>query len=168
MRMARVGLVGMLVSLTLLVVKPVMAQAGTLLTKIGNVSVTANYTQWWYTSENPVLQGTAAASSVVDITIDDAANSVTTDANGNWSYSPTTLTNGDHSVTIASTTESYSFTLTIGSTVPADVSTGGTATDSGETLPVAGGAWPTVMLGVMGAGMLLSGGWYLARERRSV
>lgn len=56
------------------------------------------------TNDNtPLLQGTAEANSVVSILEDGVLlDTVTSDANGNWSYSPT-LTDGTHSFTVTVT-----------------------------------------------------------------
>jgi hypothetical protein len=145
---------------------PVLAQAGEILTYIGNMQTVNTYTHWWYTAENPALQGTAEANAAVTVTIDDVANDTTADASGNWSLSPTTLTNGDHQVTLASGATSYSFTLTIGSSVPETVTSDTTATESGETLPVAGGLLPTVGLTFGGLMLILGGSYYWATAKR--
>jgi hypothetical protein len=143
----------------------VLAGAG-LLTSIGNLQTPQTYSQWWYTSENPLLRGVAAAGEQVSVTIDGTANSVTADANGIWAYQPTTLGNGDHSVSIAAGGQTYAFTLTIGSTVPADITAG--ETTSPDELPQAGTASLTMLLGTAGVLLLLGGSLALAKNQRVI
>jgi len=114
--------------------------ANTVLSKIGIMELGGNaYTEWWYTEANPTLTGVAAAGAKVTITIDNVAAEVTADSAGNWTYSPTTLTTGDHTVSIASGTDAYTFTLHAGQNVPADLATGGTSGDgSTDGVPATG------------------------------
>ncbi len=115
--------------------------ANTVLSKIGIMELGGNaYTEWWYTEENPALTGVAAAGAKVTITIDSVAAEVTADSLGNWTYSPTTLTTGDHTISIASGTDTYAFTLHAGQNVPEDLTTaGGTSTDgSTDGVPATG------------------------------
>jgi len=111
--------------------------AGFSLTYIGTLATNgAKYNHWWYTVANPTLKGTATASTAVTVTIDSVASSVTSDAAGVWTFVPTTLTNGDHQVSLSSGGETIAFTLTIGSTMPSQSSGSGTPTTA-STLPVA-------------------------------
>lgn len=107
------------------------------LTKIGVMDLAGNaYSEWWYTEENPVLTGVAAANATVTIKIDDQTATATADASGNWTYTPTTLTTGDHTITITTGSDSYAFTLHAGQNVPEDLASGGSATDT--TVPATG------------------------------
>lgn len=116
------------------------------LTKIGALNTNGSvYSEWWYTKENPTLSGTAETGASVAITIDDASSSVTADSSGVWSFSSTTLLNGDHTVKISSSGNEYSFTLHVGSTVPADVgssSSGSSSTNGSDTTPQTTSAVP--------------------------
>lgn len=124
------------------------------LQSIGSSAVTnQNLTQWWYTAENPRLVGTAAANSSVTITIDSVANTVTADASGNWSYQPSTLTTGDHTVTITGDGETRNFTIHIGSTAPTPSTETKGASGSAQTLPQSGSV--TTTLAMIGSGVVL-------------
>lgn len=124
----------LLIILAFFLLLPVTAlAAGFQLTAIGAMDVTgATSTKWWYSTDNPALAGTATANSTVTITIDSVASTTTADASGVWSYTPTALTAGDHSVELSADAGSQSFTLTIGD-IPANVSAPTTS-----DLPVAG------------------------------
>jgi len=107
--------------------------AGFTLTYIGAIATAGQtYNHWWYTVTNPTLKGTADPSAIVTVTIDSTAAEVTADTTGNWSY-PTTLASGDHQISLASSGSTYTFTLTIGLTVPANI-----ASQSGTTAPNTG------------------------------
>lgn len=143
---------------------PVWALAGGILTNIGSMETNNSYSHWWYTGQNLVLKGTATASTQVTVTIDSTANNVTADASGNWTFTPTTLTTGDHQLVIASGATSYSFTLTIGSSVPETATSGGTATS--EAIPVTGGLGPTIGLVIGGLVLVLGGSYYMMTAKR--
>jgi len=117
-------------------------------------------TNWYYTSQNPRLSGTAVASSNVTITIDGTDYPVSADANGNWSYSPTTLTTGDRSISVVGDGQTMSFTLHVGQSVPSSTSTS-TSTGSAQTLPVSGAVENTLML-LGGGAILIFVGWRLS------
>lgn len=119
---------------------------------------------WYYTSENPLLTGTAAANSSVTVAIDGTDYPVTADASGNWSLVPTTLTDGAHSVTVTGDGQTLSFTLNIGQSVPTQSSTpSAQASGSATTLPVSGTLENTLFL--FGAGSIfVGGGWWLSKR----
>jgi hypothetical protein len=111
---------------------------------------------WYYTADNPTFSGTTIASSTVNITIDATQYSTTANSSGNWTYLPTTLTTGDHSVTIADSQNSLSFTIHIGQSAPTGTSSGSISTSSG-TLPVAGSLTQTLLMLTGGAVILAAG-----------
>ena len=133
------------------------SQAATFsLTKIGSLDTQGKqYSQWWYTGSNPKLVGTADASAQVTITIDTQSNTATADASGNWSYISSTLSTGDHKIVLASSTQSYSFTLTIGSNVPATTTSNSSTTSTTGTptsqLPVTGSVVGLIFLSIIAA-----------------
>jgi len=142
------------------------------LTKIGTSAITTeSIKQWSYTSENPVLQGTTGPSAVVTIVIDSQTFTTTADIDGDWTYTPTTLTNGSHQVTISEGTTTMTFTLTISpDTVATESATKGgvtpVATSSGivypTTLPQSGmDSTPLMLLG--GSCILVGAGMYIQR-----
>ena len=116
---------------------------------------TQTITEWWYTGQNPTLSGTAAASSAISITIDSTAFSTTADASGNWTYTPTTLTTGDHTVSLTGDGQTVSFTIHIGQNVPADLGT--TSTSTGSAMPVSGSVSQTLAILGLGAGAIFAG-----------
>lgn len=134
------------------------------LTHIGTLATGgAKYDEWNYTSPNPMLRGVAGANAQVTININTIAQTVLSDASGNWSYLPTTLTTGIHAVALSSGTEQYSFIINIGSTLPAGTPTPvGTMTTVPQDLPVTGAAEVTLAL-LAGAGALLFAGYRLTR-----
>lgn len=126
------------------------------LQSIGSSTITnQNLTQWWYTAENPRFVGTAVANSSVTITIDSVANTTTADDSGNWSFQPSTLTTGDHSVSITGDNQTRSFTIHIGSTAPSSTSTG--ASGSAQTLPQSGSTTMTLAMIGIGAALMIGG-----------
>ncbi len=121
---------------------------------IGSSTVSSQtLSEWWYTSPNPTLTGTAAASSIVTITIDGTPSTVTADASGNWTYQPTLLTTGDHQVTIVGDGQTLTFTIHIGQTVPSTTTTA----SSSATLPVSGSGTQTLLLLGVGGLVLVTG-----------
>jgi Big-like domain-containing protein len=144
-----------IIGLFLLIASPALA-SGFQLQYIGGLDTQgATYSEWWYSTENPSLSGITTAGDSVSVTIDGTANSATVDASGNWSYSPSTLTAGDHTVAITGSAGSLSFTLHIGSTIPANVTA-----PSASDMPVAGIIDSTLALWLVG-GLLLTLGLFV-------
>lgn len=114
------------------------------LKSIGSVTTSGQQiSHWWYTGLNPVLTGDAVAGSTVTISIDGTENSVTADAAGAWTYNPGTLTAGDHAIILTNNGVIINFTLTLGAE---NVDYAAIGSGSGETLPAAGVALPTMIL----------------------
>ncbi|HLB51856.1 hypothetical protein A3F07_04200 [candidate division WWE3 bacterium RIFCSPHIGHO2_12_FULL_38_15] len=111
------------------------------LEKIGALSTGGKmYSEWWYTGENPALSGKADPDVEVTVKVDDKSYVFDSGASGNWSVTPTNLTNGDRNVAI--TTDeggSYSFKLHVGQNLPENLGgTGGSATQSTTSAPTTG------------------------------
>lgn len=130
------------IGMFLLSVSVVSAQTSTFaVTSIGTIDtsdgVLSSYT---YTSENPVIEGTAEELADVLVVIDGVEDSVTADDVGVWSYSPADLLDGgSYEIEITSGTESESFTLTINATSVGGTDEDLTTTKGGEpTLPDSG------------------------------
>jgi hypothetical protein len=139
-------LLGAVIAL-LVATQPVIASGGISLTSIGTLNTAgAQYPEWWYSGENPVLTGTAPAGAQVDIAINSISSSVTADASGNWTTA-TTMATGDHTVSLSTSGSNYTFTLHAGQTAPEGMS------GAGSDLPVAGSFLPT--LGLLGVGFAL-------------
>ena len=147
--------------LTLVMVSSVHA-AALAVTSIGSLDTSGTfYSSWWYTNENPALSGTAGANATVTVDIDGAGDNTTADINGNWYYSPTTLTTGDHLITITSESEVATFNLTIGADASTSTSTT-TATASATlptTLPDSGVGDYAIILTIIGLGAIGLGGY---------
>ncbi|HEX9817727.1 MAG TPA: hypothetical protein VGA89_02450 [Patescibacteria group bacterium] len=145
----------------------VVLAASLAVTSIGGVAVTGTLTSFTTTKTSPTMIGTATNDATVDIKIDDLTVAVTADADGDWSYTPTSLTVTSHAVEITSNLETVSFTLVIddGTTTTSTTSTtttkGGTSTTSGE-LPQAGSATNTFL--IVTAGMFLIGTGIVAHQ----
>jgi hypothetical protein len=121
------------------------AAAGLTLSSVGNYNPPADVpSQIWYTNTTITFTGTATAGSTVTATIDGVSEAAAVDSAGNWSYTKT-FTAEDHQVTLASDSETISFTLTAGQTVPSDYS-GSTASGT----PTAGFVSPTLIFAISG------------------
>lgn len=118
---------------------------------------------WTYSGKNPALVGTTDPSSTVTVTIAGTDYTATADASGNWSYLPTTLTTtGTYPITLASGSDTLSFTLdlTVASGSATTTAKGGTT--SGELvlpdeLPQTGSLQQTVLLMGTGLGLTVAG-----------
>lgn len=135
------------------------------LSRIGALDTQGNtYSEWWYTGTKPTLQGTADPGDMVTITVDDSSSEVTADDSGTWSFS-TDLGEGEHSVTLVSGEESYSFTLHLGQSLPADLGSSGTTetTESTTQVPETG---VTQLFALVAGVSALALGWYFYSTRK--
>lgn len=116
------------------------------LTKIGAMDTGGkNYSEWWYTVENPSLSGTATKDTDVTIKVDDKSGTAKADGSGNWTYSTATAL-GDHTVSISSGSEKYDFKLHITKELPSNLggtsqstaSGAGNGTGNGNAVPSTG------------------------------
>lgn len=129
-------------------------------------SSTADLTfiEWSYVGENPEFIGEASPSAEVSVGLNGAANAVTADVNGGWSFVPLTLTAGSHEVSITSGSESITFTLSISSTSSSSSSSSSSGSiDLPETLPQTGGFEQTLALVL--AGVILVGLGMMTRSK---
>ena len=133
--------------LFLLTGKNVLA-GGFNLKSIGSVDTSGQQiSHWWYTGSVPTLTGEAVAGDTITISIDGEEGSVTANGDGNWTYVPVALGDGDHEIILTSGGSTISFTLTMGAeNVDWD------AVNSGDTevLPAAGIFFPTLGLSMIG------------------
>ena len=120
-----------------------------------------SYSEWWYSTENPNLSGITTAGDTVTVTIDGNSNAATVDASGNWSYLPSSLTTGDHQVSISGGAGSVAFTLHITSNIPSNVSA-----PSQSEMPVAGVIDKTLTLWLAGGFLLIVGVLVVPNKRR--
>ena len=123
------------------------------LKSIGSVNTSGQQiSHWWYTGSVPTMNGEAAAGETVTISIDGTEATATADGEGNWTYVPEALGDGDHEIILTSGGSTISFTLTMGAdNVDWDsVNSGG-----GETLPAAGVLFPTLGLTTLGGVFVL-------------
>lgn len=162
MRKKLLALAFVVISLTL--VTPAFA-AGLAVTSIGSLDTSTGtfYSAWWYTKENPALSGTASPSATVTISIDGVEATTTANTLGTWSYTPTTLTTGNHAVVITSETETVSFSIEIGSEVSTTTTTTvplQTSTNSGTTTLPDSGVGLYTILAVVGGMLALGFGAY--------
>ncbi|WP_258767759.1 S-layer family protein [Bradyrhizobium arachidis] len=96
-----------------------------------------------HVTANPALNGTGLANTVVHFTIDGSpiAATVTTDAQGAWSFTPSGLADGPHTI-VASQTDPFgntgsaalSFTLDMAAPTVAITSTGGSTNQASQTI----------------------------------
>jgi len=110
---------------------------------------------WWYSGSSAVMKGEAVIGNTVTVSIDGNEGTATVDGDGNWTYTPTNLADGDHTIILTSGGSTIKFTLTMGTTnVDWDV----VGKESSATaLPAAGVTLPTVLLLVLGTGFVLIG-----------
>ncbi|MCJ9707003.1 Ig-like domain-containing protein, partial [Bradyrhizobium sp. SHOUNA76] len=96
-----------------------------------------------HVTANPALSGTGLANTVVHFTIDGSpiAATVTTDAQGAWSFTPSGLADGSHTIVASQTdtfgnTGSASLNFTLDTTAPtvAITSTGGPVNQASQTI----------------------------------
>jgi hypothetical protein len=92
-------------------------------------------------TRDPALTGTADPNAVVHFTIDGnaVADTATADASGSWSFTPTGLGDGTHTIVASETnasgaTGTASLTFTLDTQAPTPVITGGSITDGQVTL----------------------------------
>lgn len=110
------------------------------------------------TSEQPTFTGKAPPGATVTLIIrsDPVTVTVTADANGNWSYTPTApLASGTHSVVASATDPTTGTTLT--TTNSFVVASGGSGTSSQSATPVSGSFETTLLLLGLGAILFFSG-----------
>lgn len=136
------------------------------LTSIGGVTTgSGTLTSFTTTKTSPTFIGTAAADATVDITIDDLVVAATADSVGDWSYTPTNLSEGDHTIELSSNLETLSFTLTVdtGASSSSTTSTSSSSTStSSATLPASGTVSNTFL--VFAAGLFLIGSGVVAHQ----
>jgi len=88
----------------------------------------------------------------VTVNIDSVDYPANVDGAGNWSFNPTTLSDGDHSVSLTSPAGSQAFTLHISPNIPAEA-----VAPEPKDMPVAGSSEQTMWL-FLGAGLILAAG----------
>ncbi|HDQ88768.1 MAG TPA: hypothetical protein ENN92_01315 [candidate division WWE3 bacterium] len=134
------------------------------LDKIGTLVTNGQrYTEWWYSGSTPALSGTSAAGTEVTVAFDDASSTVTTGTDGNWTHTPASLETGDYAVVISTDTDSYSFTLHLGQTMPTGGTTGSVSETTQSTVPDTGVAQ---VFAILGGGTALVVGWYLLSNKK--
>lgn len=135
------------------------------LNKIGSLDLGGNnYTEWWYTGENPIFYGSASPNSEVSVKIGDSTYKVNSDDQGNWSY-PAQILKGDYQILITQGNESITFTLHLGQNLPASTS----SPTEESTVPATGSNQIVSM--AMGVGVLLLATYFYISgdpRRRSV
>ncbi|MBB4427364.1 Ca2+-binding RTX toxin-like protein [Bradyrhizobium sp. CIR48] len=129
-----------------------------------------------HVTANPALSGTGLANTVVHFTVDGSpiATTVTTDAQGAWSFTPSGLTDGSHTIVASQTdifgnTGSASLSFTLDTTAPtvAITSTGGPVNQASQTITgtvdvADAGATVTILDGSTTIGTAIvqgNGGW---------
>jgi len=134
------------------------AQVPTLsVTSIGTIDVEGELlTAYTYTSENPTIRGTANPSEDVTITVDGVAYTVTANSSGIWTYTPSTLLDGDaYDIVIQSEATSIGFALTITEVGVGDVDD---VVETTATLPDTGIGDYTFLLALGGIITLIGAG----------
>jgi hypothetical protein len=124
------------------------------LKSIGQVDTSGReISHWWYSGSSAVMKGEAAASSTVTVSVDGTDGTATADGDGNWTYSPASLADGDHEVVLTNSGSTIKFTLTTG---VSNVNWDAVDKDAGTTtLPTAGVTFPTIALMMVGGSLVL-------------
>jgi Bacterial Ig-like domain len=161
--------------------------AGLTLNKIGtDITEGKTFSEWTYVGINPEFIGESAAGATVEVKVDDVSYEVIADVNGNWTWQPTALAEGDHDITVKSDGEFIYFTLHLTSedtssatssattattsattaTTSATTAGKGGLTDTTEALPQSGAFEMTVLL--IASGMTLIGFGMVMKEKFSI
>ena len=135
------------------------------LKSIGEVDTSGKQiSQWWYSGSTPIFRGEAEVGTVVEIDIDGEKGTAIVDESGNWSYSASTLNEGNHQVLLSSSESNISFTLTTGvDNVNWEAVASGSAS---EALPAAGIIWPGLIMILTGAGGVIGGGKMIRASKK--
>lgn len=131
-----------------------------LVSSVGGVTFVQGAKHFWVSQSRPTFSGLTTASGHVDVTIGSVKNGTTADASGNWSWTPAADLSGDNQITVATSSTSTTFTLTIGS-LPASI-----ASASANTLAPAGNISPTIVLLLGGTVTLTIGSLGFLKTRR--
>ena len=118
---------------------------------------------WWNTSLQPTFRGEALPGAEINITIDSDQRIINADSSGNWAYQPeAALGSGDHQIVFTSTGSTVDFTLTLGTD---NVDWEKVGKGGGETLPTVGTSWPTIIMLILGGGLVVWGGKIMVNVR---
>lgn len=119
------------------------------LQSIGQVDTSGRQiSQWWYSGSSAVMKGEATSGGTVTVSVDGVESVVTVDENGNWTYTPASLGDGDHKIILTSGGSTINFILTTGKD---NVNWEAVSKDASTTaLPTAGVAYPTMALLMIG------------------
>jgi hypothetical protein len=117
---------------------------------------------WWYTSTNLTLSGEAAPNSTVNINIDESKETAVATSEGDWSYTPSSLNEGDHKISLENNGSVINFTLTLGAD---NVDMAAIEKDGNPTtLPTVGVITPTILSLLFGTGLFLTGRKFLKQS----
>jgi len=126
------------------------------LKSIGQIDTSGRQiSHWWYSGSSAVMKGETISGSTVTVSVDGIEGVATVDDDGNWTYTPASLADGDHEIILTSNGSTIKFTLTTGATnvnwdvVEKDVSV--------SALPTVGVAFPTIIFMSMGGVLFLAG-----------
>lgn len=131
--------------------------AGTFhLESIGGVATGGSQpTKWWNTNLRPTIKGEATPIGYVTVDIDGVSSQAEVDSSGDWSFTPTAdLTSGDHTITLTNGGSEIKFILVLGNE---NVDWNAVAAGNTSTLPTVGTYWPTVLMLVLGLGLIMTG-----------
>lgn len=155
-----------ILTLLLILSLSVSHAASLTLTSIGALSTEGSmYAEWWYTGTNPTLSGTASAGATVKVNVDGNEQTTTADGSGSWSMG-TTMSEGDHQITITSDGETYSFSLNIGSTMPDFGTTTTTTPQTTSSQPVPDTGSQQLLVLMVSTSLLALGYIYIRNGRK--
>ena len=126
------------------------------LSSIGQVDTSGRQiSHWWYSGSSATMKGQTISGNTVTVSIDGIEGTAIVDSDGNWTYTPASLADGDHEIILTSGGSTISFTLTTGATNVNWDMIGKDASVS--ALPTVGMAFPTIILMGMGVALVLVG-----------
>jgi len=129
---------------------------GFMVSSIGGVSTNnRQVSKFWHTTTNPAIRGIATPGANINIDIDGTAVSIAADSSGDWVYTPTGLSAGDHVFTFTSNSSTVKMTIALGKDLDVANIGGDWGSESNKGLPAAGVAWPTVALIMMAGGCII-------------
>ena len=127
-----------------------------MVSSIGGVSTNnRQVSKFWHTTTNPAIRGIATPGANITIDIDGTTVSIAADSSGDWVYTPTGLSAGDHVFIFTSNSSTIKMTIGLGKDLDVANIGGDWGSDSNQGLPAAGVAWPTVALIMVAGGCII-------------
>lgn len=139
-----------------------VAAGGFMISSIGEVSTNnRQVSKFWHTSTNPTIRGVATPGADIKIDVDGTVVQVSANSSGDWVYTPSGLSAGDHVFTFTSNESTIKMNISLGKDIDWENVGGNWESDSNKGLPAAGVAWPTVGLIILAGGCIIGSAKFL-------